>query len=154
MVGTLLRVLLLLPLLGLPSFGPDQDSGSEAGDYQVAYGLFRDGQYQLAIDEFSCFVQSYPGRARRADVAYLGAECLLNMGREAAAIQSFEAFTKAYPRSVLIPDAHFRDGEILYRQRKYDSTIRLFTEVLERHPQAELAGEEAYWIGESCCKKE
>jgi TolA-binding protein len=154
MVGTLLRVLLFLAFLNLPSFGQDQISGSEARDYQVAYGLFRDGQYQLAIDEFSRFGELYPGSERRAGAVYVRAECLMNMGKTAEANQSFEAFTRAFPRSVLVPDAHFRIGEILYRQEKYDSAVRRFNEVLEKHPQAELAGEAAYWIGESHCKRE
>src|SRR5512136_1370787 len=125
MVGISLRVLLFVTLLSSYSLAQD----SEVRDYQVAYGLYRDGQYQLALDEFSRFLQSYAGSARRADAAYLSGECLMNMGKTASAIQRFEAFTKEFPRSALVPDALFRIGEIMYRQEKYDSAVKRYSDV-------------------------
>jgi TolA-binding protein len=149
MVGTVRRALLCAALFSSLALSQDEGLRSETRDYQVAYGLFHDGQYHLAYEELTRFLKNHPASARCQDVSYLVGETLMNMGRGAAATEAFEAFLKSYPRSHLVPDALFRLGEISLNAKKYDLAIRRYREVLEKFPDRDLAGEAAYWIGES-----
>lgn len=153
MVGHTLRISLLLLLFLAQAAGQPMTPASEAQDYTVAYGLYKDSQYQLAGEEFLRFLDRHPASPRRQDAAYLIAECLKLSGRSGEALERYEQFRREYPGSVLVDDALFRTAEILYAEGRYPDAIKRFREVSSRR-RNELAGEAAYWIGESYYKQD
>lgn len=121
----------------------------EEQDYAFAYGLFKDGLFQLAEEQLSKFLETYPGSARRMDVLYLRGECYFHQGLHDRAAREFEIFLSEYPRGRLSDDAHVRLGETYLKLRKSADAIEQFKTVLDRFGASELAGEAAYWIGEA-----
>src|SRR5512137_2985829 len=111
MVGYLLKAGLAVVLLFSVSFSQELER-TEAQDYQVAYGLFADGQYQLALEELRLFAEHHPDSPRIPDAAYVSGECLMNDGKTREASRAFEGFIKRFPRHPLVADAHFRMGEL------------------------------------------
>jgi TolA-binding protein len=151
MVGHTLHISLLVLLFVVQAAGQPMTSSYEAQDYTVAYGLYKDGQYQLAGEEFLRFLDRHPASPRSQDAAYLIAECLKLSGRSDEALERYEQFRHDYPGSVLVDDALFRTAEIQYAAGRFPDAIKRFREVSSRR-RNELAGEAAYWIGESYYK--
>ncbi len=127
------------------------DPSQEAQDFTVAYGLFKDAQYQLALEEFDRFLDHRPLSSRRPDAAFLMAECLMHLGRSQDAQEQFDRFTHEYPSSPLAADARFRIAELTFGRGEWTRAIAKFRSVVAEG-RSDLAGEALYWIGESYFK--
>ena len=100
--GHIWRILTLL-LLVVGAFGGMERSAvaqnlpmpnssfAEEQDYAFAHGLFKDGLYQLAGDQFEKFTRKFPQSPRVIDARYLRAECLFQLEQYPAASQTFTA---------------------------------------------------------------
>ncbi len=121
---------------------------AEEQDYAFALGLYRDGTYQLAEEQFGKFLNQYPSSVRRIDALFLQNECRYYQGKFDSAIQGFTEFVRQYPQSKLRSDAQFRLGDTFLKLKKPSEAILAYKNVLDQFGENELAGEAAYWIGE------
>jgi tol-pal system protein YbgF len=122
---------------------------AEEQDYAFALGLYHDGVYQLAEEQFGKFLNHYPESIRRVDALFLQNECRYYQGKFDSAIQGFTEFVRLYPKSKLVPDAQFRLGDSYLKSNKPIEAIAAYKIVLDQFGNNDLAGEAAYWIGES-----
>lgn len=127
-------------------------SVSEEQDFTFASGLYRDGLYQLAADQFEKFLAKYPTSLRGSDAQFLIAESYFHVAQYQRAAKEYSRFIRAYPQSQMVDDAYFRVGLANLRAKKTEEAIGAFKTVLDKFPASELAGESAYWIGEAYLK--
>ena len=121
---------------------------AEQQDYAFADGLFKDGLFQIAFEQFGKFVTKYPQSARLADAQFLKAECLFQMEQYPAAAQEMSDFVKQFPASNLSDNARFRLGDSYARLRKNADAVEAYKSILDHPKSPSIAGEAAYWIGE------
>jgi TolA-binding protein len=122
---------------------------AEEQDYAFALGLYQDGVYQLAEEQFGKFLRQYPGSVRRMNASFLQSECRYYQGRFDSAIRNFSEFVTDYPQSKFIPDAQFRLGDSYLKLNKFSEAIAAYKIVLDQYGDSDLADEAAYWIGEA-----
>jgi len=154
-------LLVLLAFVSLPtrlSIAQENPTPSskiaEEQDYAFAYGLYKDGLFQLANEQFERFTQRYPRSIKLPDAAFLKAECQFQLEQYEAAASEFSAFLLHFPSSNLADNAYFRLGDTYLKLKKTQEAISAFRAVLEKHGESKLAGEAAYWIGEAYVKLE
>lgn len=141
-------------LLVFPVFPQVTSPGKPGGlveeqDYAFAYGLFKDGLYQLAADQFDLFLKKYPASLKKVDATFLSIESRFQQQQFDTARRLFSRFVSDYPDSRHTDDASLRLGESFLRLKKNEEALAPLKVVLDRFPQSELAGEAAYWLGEA-----
>ena len=147
--------ILLFSLFILPgAFSQIQDPGRSASlaeeqDYAFAYGLYSDGLYQLASEQFDRFLKKYPTSIKRLDAFFLSVECRFQQQQFDTAAKLFERFLAEYPSSRLSDDANLRHGESYLRVKQPQLALPAFKKVLDDFGDSDLAGEAAYWTGEA-----
>ncbi|MGB2867457.1 MAG: tetratricopeptide repeat protein, partial [Bacteroidota bacterium] len=129
-------------------------SVSEEQDFTFASGLYRDGLYQLAAEQFEKFLEKYPRSLRGADAQFLTAESYFHLAQYLRSANEYSRFIRAFPQSQTVDDAWFRIGQANLRAKKTDEAVAAFKTVLDKFPASELAGESAYWIGEAYLKND
>ncbi|MDH4070171.1 MAG: tetratricopeptide repeat protein, partial [Ignavibacteria bacterium] len=152
MLGRCFIPLCFLVILPLQGFSQPLPKLAEEQDYTFCIGLFKEGQYQLALDQLRQFVRTHPSSSRAAEARFLTAESLFYLGQYDHARKGYEQFILDHPGNRLKADASFRLGEIAFRLESYPVAISRFSEVLQEYPDRDLAGEAAYWLGESYYK--
>lgn len=134
---------------------PSQNSTiAEEQDYAFAYGLYKDGLFQLAAEQFGRFAEKYPGSIKLPDALFLKTECLFQQEQYDAAAKGFSEFALQFQSSNLADNAHFRLGDTYLKQKKNQEAVTAYKTVLDKYPESDLAGEAAYWIGEIYIKSE
>ncbi|MCC6399022.1 MAG: tetratricopeptide repeat protein [Bacteroidetes bacterium] len=151
MVGHTLRILVLLVLFMPVALGQPLAPTREAQDFTVAYGLYKDGQFQLAFDELQRFIDRYPSSTRKAEAEFLSAESLVRLGQNAEASDRFERFLQDYPGSQLSQEARFRTGELALGAGRSQEAIKRFAPLIAEGGGG-IAGEACYWTGEAYSK--
>jgi len=141
-------VVLVSPVLSQTSPVDRTPIVAEEQDYAFATGLYHDGVYQLAGEQFAKFLERYPESVRRIDAFFLENECRFYQGEYDFAIQGFTEFVRKYSRSNRVPDAQFRIGDSYLKLKKPSEAIVAYKVVLDKFGDNDLAGEAAYWIGE------
>ncbi|MEP0821389.1 MAG: tetratricopeptide repeat protein [Ignavibacterium sp.] len=124
-------------------------SMAEEQDYAFAYGLYGDGLYQLAAEQFEQFLNKYPSSIKRLDAFYLSVECRFQQQQFDTAARLFARFLTEYPDSRLSDDALLRLGEAYIRLGKPESAIAPLKRILDEFPEGGLAADAAYWTGEA-----
>ncbi len=122
---------------------------AEEQDYAFALGLYRDGVYQMAEEQFGKFLVQYPKSLRRTDALYLRSESRFYQGKYDSAIEGYTQFIHDYPQSKLVCEAWFRIGGSYLKLKKPTESIAAYKTILDRFGDNDLAGEAAYWIGEA-----
>lgn len=134
---------------------PSQNSTiAEEQDYAFAYGLYKDGLFQLAAEQFVKFAEKYPSSMKRPDALFLKTECLFQQEQYDAAAKGFSEFARQFQSSNLADNAYFRLGDTYLKQKKNPDAINAYKTVLDKYAESDLAGEAAYWIGETYVKME
>jgi len=111
-------------------------TGNPRTDYDSAYGLAVNGDYQGAENGFRAFLSNYPGHQLSSNAQYWLGESLLaqNNYRDAA-----DAFLKTYtdhPNSSKSADSLLKLGVSLRGLGEIDAACATFTELLNKFPNA------------------
>jgi len=141
--------LLAVPYVGLPQNLPVPNSTiAEEQDYAFAYGLFKDGLFQNAAEQFTNFVKKYPQSIKIQDAQFLYADCFFQMEKYGDAAREFSSFVRHYPFSPLSDNARFRLGDTYARLNRSRDAIETYKSILDQPKNPAVAGEAAYWIAE------
>jgi TolA-binding protein len=126
---------------------------AEEQDYAFAHGLYKDGLFPIAAEQFDKFIKSYPQSVRLQDAQLLRADCLFQQEQFSAAAREFSSFVTQYPTSILSDNARFRLGDTYSKLRRYRDAIESYKSILDHPKNSSVAGEAAYWIGEIYLKE-
>jgi tol-pal system protein YbgF len=124
------------------SSGPSVGSGAVSPDsvYNAAYNDLVQGNFDLAIQGFTGFVQNFPGSDKADDAAYNIGEAYYNQNKLPQAIAAFTRVLNDYPKGDKLPSALFKRAKTELMMQEKDNAIEDFKTVVEKYPDAAEAG--------------
>lgn len=145
------RAVFILLVLFAPAASFCQVAGgtvAEQQDYSFAIGLYRDGQYPLALQQFESFLKNYPASQRRDEITFLAGECLLQERMYDSALGYYQIVMEKYPGSDYFMRSQLRSGEIYLQLEKLDRAEKLLKSVLSNSSSDEIKGEASYKLAQ------
>jgi tol-pal system protein YbgF len=136
--------------------GNSGGANPEDSSYNQAYIDYVQGNFDLAIQEFTAYLSSFPN-GPKAPVAqfYLG-DAYSSQGKLQQAITSFTRVINDFPSAEQVPSALYKRGRAELAQQESDNAIADFRDIIERFPsasEAERAKEELRKLGVSPTKQ-
>ena len=122
----------------------------QAGDVNFANGLYRQGRYRLAAEEYLDVLKSNPAGPRADEARFFLAESYLQLDQRRQALPLFQQVARAgnsqhpYYRMAL-----FRSGQLLFDFAELEPAQPYLARFLGEFPGDELAAHAAYYLGES-----
>lgn len=113
-------------------------TAAQQQDYDAAFNLMKQGQYDKAVKAFREFLASNPDSGLADNAQYWIAEGNYVLRNYKLAL---EEFTKvlAYPQSTKAPDAQLKIGYVHYELGAYDKARKALTETQQRYPGTSVA---------------
>lgn len=105
--------------------------------FNVATSDYYKGQYDLAIQEFSQFVETFPGDNRVPDAHYWIAESMYSKKAYLDAIVRFENFIRLYGNHPKAPTALYKKGLAYLQLGRKAQAITEFQNLVKLYPDAE-----------------
>jgi tol-pal system protein YbgF len=94
--------------------------GSDRDNYQAAFELLKDQQYEQAASAFKQFQSSYPDSQLADNAQYWLAESYYVTQKYDEALRHFEVVIDNFPRSRKVPDALLKMGFCNYELSRWD----------------------------------
>ena len=110
--------------------------------YSQAYADYARGNFDLAIQEYTEYLRSYPDTELSGNAQYWIGECLYSKQKFAEAIEAWNELFRQYPSSAKLPDARFKKGMALERLGRRSQALIEYRTVAERYPNSD-AGKKA-----------
>ncbi len=102
--------------------------------YNIAYSDYLNGNYQMAIDGFTLYLEQFSYSPVADDAAYWIGECYFSQDKfEEAAIQFTELILN-FPQGDKIPSAYLKKGISLLELGKKDEAISVFKLLISKYP--------------------
>lgn len=124
---------------------------AEQQDYSFAVGLYSNGQYQLALQQFDSFLKHYPSSAHADEVIFLSGESLMQLGQYNQAILKYTQVMDSFPESPYFGRAELRMGEIYLQIGRLDRAEKFLKDVLTsgaRKQSSDLEAEASFKLGQ------
>ncbi len=121
---------------------------TEKQDYAFATGLYRDGQYNLALQQFNAFLKNHPDTRYVEEITFLSGECFLQEKMYDSALSDYQKILSDFPNSVFSVRARLRTGEVWLQVGKLDRSEKILKEVLSDEKGQDIGGEAAYKLGQ------
>ena len=121
----------------------------EVKSYEEAFRLYRNDEYEAAIDRFKAFLHSYPSSDYADNALFWLGECHFKIGEHEQAVLAFDDVAKRYPEGNKVPDALYRQGIALLeigRQTDQEATYRgaarqIFERLVSDYPDSDRVPE-------------
>ena len=128
------------PRAPAPERAPPATVGAtEQQDYDTAFALLKQGQYERAIKAFREFVARYPNGSLADNAQYWVAEGNYVLHEFKAALSEFTKLTQLYPDSAKMPDALLKIGYIQQELGEREKARRALQELTRRYPNSNAA---------------
>ncbi len=140
-------VILLILLIAQPVFS---QAYNESNDFSYALKLYNEGFYDIAAQQFSTFINRYPGSDRQGDARFYYADALQKIGNLDDARIEFQGLAVSMPEHKRAPEAWYRAGECYLLQgnlaeaAKAFETVKILYPSDPQAPPALLAAARAY----------
>ncbi len=112
--------------------------------YHQAYLDYTNGNYDIAVGEFSEYLKDFPDAAYAGNAQFWIGESLYSMKKYSEALPAFDKVIKNFPQSMKVPDAMVKKGYVLDALKRHGEAKKAYAEVLKKFPDsdaAKLAGE-------------
>ncbi|HEY0802687.1 MAG TPA: tol-pal system protein YbgF [Steroidobacteraceae bacterium] len=121
----------------------DPNAGAEdKSNYQAAFNLLKDGQYDRAIVAFQKFLAAYPDSSLADNAQYWLGEAYYVNKSYPEALAAFQRVMDKYPQSRKLPDALLKIGYCRYEMKQFEAAREALGQVVARFtdtPAARLA---------------
>jgi tol-pal system protein YbgF len=117
------------PAAPAASAGPD---GTDRANYQAAFVLLKDSQYDQAIIAFGKFLVDFPDSPLADNAQYWLGEAYYVNRDFPTALAAFQRVADRYPESRKLPDALLKAGYCQYELRQWDKARAILTEVTSK----------------------
>ncbi|MBI3292944.1 MAG: tetratricopeptide repeat protein [Elusimicrobia bacterium] len=107
--------------------------------FQIAYGDYTKGQYDVAMVGFRSYLEKYPQGELAPQARFYLAECFRNKKALSEALGELDKIVSLYPTSAVRPKALFKKAVILKEQKNTDAAVKVLQELLQMYPQGEEA---------------
>ena len=118
--------------------------------YNQAFNDFVQGNLDLAIQEFSAYLSSYPGGDKAAAALLNMGDAYLNQNKLPQAIASFTRVINDYSGTDSVASALYKRAMAELAMQESDNAIADFKSIIEKYPasqEAELAKTELRKLG-------
>jgi TolA-binding protein len=107
--------------------------------FQIAYGDFTAGRYDLALGGFEDLLNRFPEASKTQEAAYWAAECHYVKNDLAAAEEGYKGYIKNYPQGGKLCASLYKLGLIYRKQNKSKSQKLVWEKLLAQCPDSEEA---------------
>lgn len=107
--------------------------GSDRDNYQAAFELLKDQQYEPAASAFKQFLASYPNSQLADNAQYWLAESYYVTDKFENALKQFSVVIEEYPRSRKVPDALLKAGYCNYELQRWQPARDALTRVVREY---------------------
>jgi tol-pal system protein YbgF len=107
--------------------------GTDRGNYQAAFALLKDSQYDQAISAFTNFLSDFPDSALADNAQYWLGEAYYVNKNYPTALEAFQRVVDKYPQSRKVPDALLKVGYCQYEMKQWDQARKALGEVTSRY---------------------
>jgi len=114
-------------------------AGTDRDNYQAAFELLKEQQYESAARAFQQFLVSFPDSQLADNAQYWLAESSYVTSKFEDALRQFQVVISKYPRSRKIPDALLKIGYSNYELGRFDAARTALGQVLADHPDTTAA---------------
>ena len=121
---------------------------SAEDQYAVAAAHYSAGRWELAVDEFTTFLNSFPDQARHHEATFYLAESLVQLGRQDDARLRFAQYLQEDPAGKHARRAEFRVGETSYLTGKHAEARDDLQRFRQAYPDDELGAYVLPYLGE------
>lgn len=108
---------------------PAVSDGYDRADYQTAFTLLKDSQYERAIAAFQKFLVSYPQSQLADNAWYWLGEAYYVTKSFPDALASFQRVVDKYPQSRKLPDALLKIGYCRYELQQWEGAKTVLAQV-------------------------
>lgn len=128
------------PPAGPPVTAPSPIVGvSVQRQYDISYGDYVIGQYDLAISGFTEFIKQFPDSPLADDAQLNIGNSYLNSGRNKEAVTAFQRVIATYPQSDSVPTAYFKLGMAYQALNQTAEARKAWETVMQQHPNSSEA---------------
>jgi len=138
------RIIFFITVLSF-AFSPLFGAEDAPGLYRFAYGLYKDKNYQLGIEQFQKVISLYPSSREAADSAYMTAECYFNLGNYEQALKEYNNVLDRHSTLEYRDSVAYRIGEAYFALKKYREALEGFKKII---PGSYVYPDSLYWAGE------
>jgi len=110
----------------------------ENSEFKLAVGLFKDGMYDLASDQFKNFISAYPNTADGIEARFYLGQTQMKLKKYDEARITFQNFALAYVDHPKAPEAWFNVGEAFLALRNDREAASAFERVKVFHPKSPI----------------
>lgn len=133
-------LLACLLIILTPSAGRGQES-KENPEFKLAVGLYKDGMYDLASEQFKNFIAAYPNTADAIEARFYLGLTQMKLKKFDEARITFQNFALAYVDHPKAPEAWFNVGEAFGALHNDREAASAFERVKVFHPKSALVPE-------------
>lgn len=98
--------------------------------FAAAYGDYSKGNYDLAIDEFRRYVETYPSSEMADNAQFWIGECYYGKKKFEEAIVEFDKVSLTFPKGDKVPAARFKKGMALLDLGQIEAARAEFTAII------------------------
>lgn len=117
---------------GSRSGGLPVPQGDDRANYQAAFDLLKEGQYDAAINGFTQFLAAFPDSTLADNAQYWLGETRYVKKQYNEALRAFRTVLERYPDSRKIPDALLKIGYCAYELKNWAEARSALTQVVQR----------------------
>jgi TolA-binding protein len=129
---------LLFALCSLTSVAQDSKENAE---FKLAVGLYKDGMYDLAVEQFKNFISAYPNTAQGIDARFTLGLAQMKLKRFDEARMTFQNFALAYVEHPKAPEAWMSVGDAFLALTNEQEAASAYERVKVFHPKSPLVPE-------------
>ena len=111
----------------------------ESNDFSYALKLYNEGFYDISAQQFSVFINRYPGSERLADARYYYGDALYKLNDVDNARIEFQGMAVSFPEHKRSPQAWLMVGECYRRLNKPEEAAKAYETVKILYPSDALA---------------
>jgi len=108
--------------------------GTDTANYQAAFALLKDSQYDRAIGAFQTFLTAFPDSPLAENAQYWLGEAYYVNKSFTDALAAFQRVADKYPQSRKLPDALLKVGYCDYELKQWDSAKQVLSQVAGNFP--------------------
>lgn len=102
--------------------------------YNIAYSDYLNGNYQMAIDGFTLYLEQFSSSPVADDAAYWIGECYFSQSKFEEAVVEFTELILNFPEGDKIPSAYLKKGLSLVELGKKDEALSVFKLLISKYP--------------------
>ncbi|MBA4311512.1 MAG: hypothetical protein C0417_02670 [Chlorobiaceae bacterium] len=127
----------LLMVLGKPLYAQDKENS----EFKLAVGLYNDGMYDLAVEQFKNFINTYPNTSNGIESHFYLGTTQLKLKRYDEARVTFQNFALTYVEHPKAPEAWLKVGDAFLALNNTREAASAYERVKVFHPKSQLVPE-------------